>query len=257
MNPLIPTQETFFYRGKWNASMDKLLLSTMIKLKTIFSSTDDSVSPSVLNEACKVINLRFEPTITCADVVSRLELLRVRHKTFDEVVSTPGVRWDLDEKIIIADEETWKFMFRTKPLTGAYYYRDESEYGRLTTVFGNHSLGKKPTSREVIAISDTTEVIVITDSPVPNAPVRAKHAHSPADPDEVNSPFVIPSKMVCRKLFDESSNNTDQGSSSRAGGYAGRMDPPLLFPGKHVYSSPKGSSCASWSPAASLRKAAP
>ncbi|XP_042006451.1 uncharacterized protein LOC121755240 [Salvia splendens] len=95
--------------------MDTLLLSIVIKLRTNSSSTDDYVTDSVLNEACKVINLRFATAITCADIVSRLELLRVRHQTFNEVVSTPGVSWDLDEKRIIADEETWKFIFRTPP----------------------------------------------------------------------------------------------------------------------------------------------
>ncbi|KAG6436360.1 hypothetical protein SASPL_101256 [Salvia splendens] len=256
MNPLIHNQATFFYRGKWNAAMDTLLLSTVIKLRTGSSSTDDFVTDSVLNEACKLINLRFATKITCADVVSRLELLRVRHQTFNEVVTTPGVRWDLDEKLIVADEETLKFIFRTNPLAGAYYYQDEAEYNRLTTMFGLQDV-KKEKSREVITMSDTTELIVITDSPVPNAPTRGKHAPSPVDPDEVNSPFIDQYTMVRRKLFDEPSTNTKQGSPSRAGGLVGRMDPTRLLPVKQLYSSPKGSSCACWSPAAPSRKLTP
>ncbi|KAG6425276.1 hypothetical protein SASPL_115704 [Salvia splendens] len=256
MNPLIPNQATFFYRGKWTASMDTLLLSTVIKVRPSRSSADDFVTDAVLNHACMVINNCFTTTITCADIVSRLELLRVRLQTFNEVVRTPGVRWDLDEKRIIADNETWKFIFRTNPLAGAYYYRDEVEYSRLTTMFGLRD-GKNEPSTEVIAISDTTSVIVITDSPVPNAPTRAKHAISPLDPDEVNSPFVQPSTMVRRKLFDEQLTNTEQGSSSNAGGFGRRMDPPKLFPLMPLYSSPKGSSCASWSPAAPGRKSTP
>ncbi|KAG6434675.1 hypothetical protein SASPL_106315 [Salvia splendens] len=256
MNTRIPNQATFFYKGKWNASMDTLLLATVSKMRTSIASTDDMVSDSVLHEACKVINQHFGNAITCADVVSRLELLRVRHKTFNEILSTPGVRWDLDEKHIVADDETWKIIFRTNPLAGAYYYQDEAEYGRLTAVFGCTGV-KEENSREVITLSDTTEVIVITDSPVPNAPTRAKHVPSPGDAEEVNSPFINPSKTVIRKLFDESSSNTEQGSPSRAGGLVGRMDGTRLIPVKQEYSSPKGSSCASWSPAAPSRKAAP
>ncbi|KAG6412167.1 hypothetical protein SASPL_124837 [Salvia splendens] len=256
MNPQIPTQATFFYRGKWNASMDTLLLSTMIKLRTRSRSNDDYLTDTVLNEACKVINLRFATEITCADTVSCLELLRVRHQNFNEVVSTPGVRWDLDEKLIVADDATWKFIFRTNPLAGAYYYQDEPKYSRLTTMFGLHDV-KKEKSREAITISDTTELIVITDSPVPYATTRGKRVPSPTDPGEVNSPFIDPCTLVRRKLFDEPSTYTDQMSPSMAGGVVGSMDPTRYLPVKQLYSSPKGSSCASWSPAAPSRKSTP
>ncbi|KAG6424549.1 hypothetical protein SASPL_114967 [Salvia splendens] len=188
MNPQIPPQATFFYRGKWTATMDTLLLSTVIKLRAGSSSNDDSVTDAALNEACK---------------------------TFKEVVSTSGVRWDLDEKLIVADGATWKFIFRTNPLAGAYYY--EAEYSRLTTMFGIQGV-KKEKSREVITISDATELIVITDSPVPNAPTRGKHVSSPTDQDEVNSPFIEPLTLVRRKLFDEPSTNTDEVLPSMAGG---------------------------------------
>ncbi|KAG6388650.1 hypothetical protein SASPL_150082 [Salvia splendens] len=196
--------------------MDTLLLSIVIKLRTGSRSNDDYLTDTVLNEACKVI--------TCPDTVSRLELLRVRHQTFNEVVNTPRVCWDLDEKLIVADDETWKFIFRTNPLAGAYYYRDKPEYSRLTTMFGLHDV-KKEKLREVITISDTTGLIVITDSPVPYAPTRGKHVPSPADPDEVNSPFINPCTLVRRKLFDEPSTYTDQMSPSMAGGVVGSMDP--------------------------------
>ena len=78
MNPQIPTQATFFYRGKWNEAMDTLLLSTLIKLRPVKGSNGDAVTDVALNEASKVINLRLGNDITCADIVIRLELLRVR-----------------------------------------------------------------------------------------------------------------------------------------------------------------------------------
>lgn len=92
--------------------MDTLLLSTLIKLRPVKRLHGDEVTDAALNEASKVINLQFGSEISCADIIIRLELLRVRFQTFNEVVDTPGVRWDLDEKIIVADEATWKFIFR-------------------------------------------------------------------------------------------------------------------------------------------------
>ncbi|KAG6410395.1 hypothetical protein SASPL_120876 [Salvia splendens] len=228
--------------GKWTAAMDTLLLSTVIKMRAGRASNDDSVTEAELNEACKVIKLRFSTEITCADVVSRLELLRVRYETFNKVVSTPGVRWDLDDKLI------------TNPLAGAYYYRDEDEYSRLTTMFGLHGVKKEP-AKEVITISDTTELIVITDSPVPYAPTRGKHGHSLAEQEEVNSPFIDPPTLVRRKLFDEPSMNYAEVSSSVDAGRVGSFNQTQTLPVKQLYSSPNGSSCASWSPAAASRKA--
>ncbi|KAG6424964.1 hypothetical protein SASPL_115387 [Salvia splendens] len=239
MNQNIPPQAIFFYRGKWTGAMDTLLLSTLIKLRIGSRSNDDSVTDAMLNKACEVINIRFAAELTCADVVSRLELLRVRYQTFNEVISTPGVRWDLDEKLIVADDATWKLIFR--PLDHHVWAAG----------------GKTEKSREVITISDTTELIVIIDSPVPYAPTRGKHRPSTADPEEVNSPFVDPCTMVRRKLFNVPSNNVDQGSPSMAAGLVGSMNPSLMLPVKQLYSSPKGSSCASWSPAAPSRESAP
>ncbi|KAG6399623.1 hypothetical protein SASPL_141104 [Salvia splendens] len=238
MNPQIPTQATFFYQGKLNAAMDTLLLSTMIKLRTVSRSNDDTMSDMVLNKARKVIKLRFGSEITCADIVIRLELLRVRYQTFNDIVGTPGVRWNLDEKIIVADEATWMLYFG------------------LATMFGLHDV-KEEKSREVITIFDTTELIVITYSPVPNAPTHGRHVPSPADPDKVNSPFIDPTTRVRRKLFDETSTSTDRMSPSLVGGVVGSMAPNRYLPVKELYSLPKGSSCASWSLAAPSRTLAP
>ncbi|KAG6397763.1 hypothetical protein SASPL_144224 [Salvia splendens] len=166
-----------------------ILLSIMIELHTVSLSNDDFMTNTVLNEAGMVINLCFGSEITCVDIVILLELLRVRYQTFKGVVGTTGVRWDLDDKIIVADDPTWKFIFRTNPLAGSYYYRDKPEFSRLATMFGLDDV-KVETSHEVINISDTTELIVIMDSHVLNASPRGMHVASPADPNEVNSPFI-------------------------------------------------------------------
>ncbi|KAG6399802.1 hypothetical protein SASPL_141287 [Salvia splendens] len=117
MNPYIPSQATFFYRGKWNEPMDTLLFSTMIKLHKVRHSNDESVPDAVLDEARTVFNLRFGSEITCADIMICVELLKVRFHTIKEVVATPGVCWDLDKRITVADDQTWKFIFRLIVIT--------------------------------------------------------------------------------------------------------------------------------------------
>lgn len=121
-------------------------------------------------------------------------------------------------------------------------------------MFGSGDVNSKP-SHDVINISDTTELIVINDSPVLKAASYEFHVASPADPDEVNSPFFAPATRIRRKLFDEASTSTEPSTPPMAGGVVGSKA-PNRFPVMALYSSPKGSSCASWSPAAPPRNAA-
>ncbi|KAL1553428.1 hypothetical protein AAHA92_14107 [Salvia divinorum] len=243
--------------------MDTMLLSNVLKLSKGWRSNEVTVGKTVLVEVCKVINDHFRSELTCGDLAIRLELLKVRYNTFKEVVATPGVQWDLDEKMILADDSTWKFIFQTNPFSRAYYHRDEPQFNLIAAMFGFDHV-KIENSHEVITISDTTEHIVITDSTVPNAPYNGIHMASPADPDEVNSPLTDPSTRVRRKLFDEAETNADQLSTSVSpngniinSGVLGNKVPHHLFQIKELYSSPKGSSSASWSPFSKSEKTTP
>ncbi|XP_047957237.1 uncharacterized protein LOC125202809 isoform X1 [Salvia hispanica] len=92
-----------------------------------------------------------------------------------------------------------------------------------------------------VIFQDNTEVIVLSDSVVPDAPIRGIQFHSPADLHEVTSPMSGPSTRVRRKLFDVGGPCFDEESSTIA---------PARFKqsAKVVLGSPKRSSCASWSP---------
>ena len=105
-------------------------------------------------------------------------------------------------------------------------------------------------STEVITLSDNTEVIVISDSVEPNQAVRRNAAAMSVDVDEVNSPPRGTPSRVRRKLFQVNEGNVDQISSTKS--------PSRMVPAKKVLgSSPRGSSCASWSPLPTSRKTAP
>ncbi|KAG6399830.1 hypothetical protein SASPL_141315 [Salvia splendens] len=135
------------------------------------------------------------------------------------------------------------------PSACAYYHRDEPEFCLLASLFGLTEV-KDEFPREVITLSDTTEVIVLTETVEPNAPVRVCMYQSPTDSDEVNSPMSGPSTRVRRKLFDVGAPCFDGTTSNK---------PPNRYtpPNKDVLASPKASSCASWSPFPASRKPAP
>ncbi|KAL1560097.1 hypothetical protein AAHA92_10358 [Salvia divinorum] len=249
MNSHIPEQSTFFYRGKWIREMDTLLLSTMIKMKNDRGWNGASVPYEVFHNVRKVINPRFGVALTCEDLAIRLKLLEARYNTFKYVVATHGVRqWRIHLRIVAADDSTWKLIFQRNAYAAAYYHSDEPEFNFMVTMFGFHDV-KVEVSHEVISLSDNTEVIVITDSAVPNAPILGRLYASPADPDEVTLPMSGPATRVHRKLFDMSGPCFDELSSNKS--------PARFIPAKEISWSPKGSSCASWSPFPTSCKTAP
>ncbi|KAL1559251.1 hypothetical protein AAHA92_09612 [Salvia divinorum] len=209
--------------------------------------------------------------LTNAELSSWLKVLKYRYNTFKEVVGTHGVRWDVHNNFVVADEEMWKKMFKRNPFVGAYYHRGEPDFYLLATVFGLSDV-KIEDGYETITISDTIEVIAISDPTVPIAPGPGLPSDSPADPNEVASPILGGATRVRRKLFDEVVLSLDQQSSNMApfcclfptayGSLKYKMENMSSFHSipvkkKEVESSPHGSSCASWSPCPTSRKIAP
>ena len=134
-------------------------------------------------------------------------------------------------------------------MAAAYYYRDEPESTLLASVFGLNDV-KEEFAREVITLFDTTEIIVLSKSVVPDAPTKPVPYDSPADSDEVTSLLPGPTSRIPRKLFD---------TGVTCGGETSRTKSPTRFQQvkKANLSSPKASSCASWSPCPSARNTGP
>ncbi|KAG6387440.1 hypothetical protein SASPL_152628 [Salvia splendens] len=137
------------------------------------------------------------------------------------------------------------------PFAGAYYHRDEPHFNELATIYGYYDV-KVEAATEVITISDNTELIVITDTVEPNAPVRGRVKQLDVDLDEVNSPSPGAACRVRRKLFQVEPVNLDMDHLSSS------KSPSRVIPAKKLTgSSPKGSSGASCSPLPTSRKTAP
>ncbi|KAG6387389.1 hypothetical protein SASPL_152576 [Salvia splendens] len=249
MNFHIPQQATFFYRGKWNQEMDSQLLLTLINLRSDHDWEDGNVPDEVLNNVRAMINHPFGAELSSDDISARVKMLEARYSLFKKVVGTNGVQWNMEERVVIADELTWKIILETDASAAAYFYRDEPEFNLLARFFGWYDI-KVEFPHEVITLSDNTKVIVLTESLVLDAPIRGKPYDSPADSDEVTSPMPGPSTRVRHKLFDVGVPCVDAISSTTS---TTRVNPGK----KGIFSSPKGSSCAPWSPCPSSHRTLP
>ncbi|KAL1533089.1 hypothetical protein AAHA92_33024 [Salvia divinorum] len=87
MSMNIPKQDAFFYKGSWSTEVDDKLLSTIIRLQ--------------------------ERDPWSGDVIPSWEIL-----------ATPGICWDLNQKTILANV-VWNKIFQQNPFASAYYHRDE------------------------------------------------------------------------------------------------------------------------------------
>ncbi|KAL1559387.1 hypothetical protein AAHA92_09736 [Salvia divinorum] len=92
---------------------------------------------------------------------------------------------------------------------GAYYYKEEPLYSKLTCLFGMDDV-KVEGAKKVIVISKTTEIIPNED--------RISQELGEND-KEVNSLVVFPRPTVRRNLFDEEAETTDRESTTKLGIY--------------------------------------
>ncbi|XP_042009137.1 uncharacterized protein LOC121757698 [Salvia splendens] len=231
--------------------MDYVLLTTLIEMRNGLGR-DDGAFPNFMIRLCvKLLNRRFGCELTCSDVNTRLMVLKQRYETFKKLVATHGVRWEHADNIVVAPEGVWRGVLMLNPFAGAYYHRDEPHFNELATIYGYYDV-KVEAATEVITISDNTELIVITDTVEPNAPVRGRVKQLDVDLDEVNSPSPGAACRVRRKLFQVEPVNLDMDHLSSS------KSPSRVIPAKKLTgSSPKGSSGASCSPLPTSRKTAP
>ena len=111
MNLPIGPQAAFFYRRKWIREMDTLLLSTMVNMRGGWEWDDDCGSEEVLHILRGVINPPFGAELSTED---RVKLMKARHLTFKKVVRTNEAYWKMKDKVVSADESTWKLIFQAR-----------------------------------------------------------------------------------------------------------------------------------------------
>ncbi|KAL1564145.1 hypothetical protein AAHA92_06533 [Salvia divinorum] len=250
----IPNQKTFFYNGKWTPKTDNLLLSNIIRMRGARPWQGNTIPDSVVLEAAAAINQEIGGQLTVTDLNIWLKVLRERYTTFNQLVTTKGVYWDIPYHVVLAAEEVWKKIFQRNAFAGAYYHRDEPAFNQLATMFGLSDI-KVEDEPEVIVISDTTEVVEHG---------LGKNAYSPTDTEEVTSPNTCITPRVRRKLFTEATTSKEDRKSSNVapayypvscnkGGLMLKVENQApchsIPPTKSVpKSSPNASSSASWSP---------
>ncbi|KAG6410397.1 hypothetical protein SASPL_128455 [Salvia splendens] len=194
MNFIIPPQAVFFYKGKWTPEMDAMLLSTLITLRRGREWEDGNVPEDVPRNVRDVIMHPFGMDLTTDDIAGRVKLLKARYISFKKLVKTNGVQWNPQHKIVFASDSTWNFIFKVAGCFGhGIFLSGRTRFSLLASFFGQFDV-KVEFPQEVIAISDNSaEVIVISDSDVPDAPNRVQPIYSTSDSDEVTSPMPAPS----------------------------------------------------------------
>ncbi|XP_042000801.1 uncharacterized protein LOC121750345 isoform X2 [Salvia splendens] len=202
MSMSIPLQAKFFFKGLWSPSVDDVILSTAIRMKSVRGWNGKQVPAEVFFEASHAVLTKLGCKLTPDDIKERMQFFELRYRTFKAVVATYGVTWDVKDHIIQADEAVWKKIF--KPFAAAYFHCDELDFSRLAIVFGMEDV-KVEDSPNVIVISDSTEIL---------SPRFVHTITTPTDPGEVNSPLITVSGSVRRKLFDEEGDSRDRESNN-------------------------------------------
>ncbi|KAL1564082.1 hypothetical protein AAHA92_06485 [Salvia divinorum] len=111
MNSYIPFQSTFFYNGRWSPCVDKKLLSTMVCIKGDQKWEGQLIPEVVLVQSAETMKHDLGVEMSTDEPKLRLNTLKERYMTFNEIVSTRGATWDVHHNVIVASEEVWKKIF--------------------------------------------------------------------------------------------------------------------------------------------------
>ncbi|KAL1550241.1 hypothetical protein AAHA92_18234 [Salvia divinorum] len=166
--------------------MDKLVLETAIRLRSVHPWPGDNIPESVAFEAGSMIERELGVQITPLEVNQRLIIMQARYPTFKDVVATPSTCWVPTMQNVIAVDTVWKEIFKTHHFAAAYYHRDEPKFHKLCVLFGWYTVKTEGHQEETIVISDTIDEV--SAPPTLAAPVVV-------DLDEVNSPLPQMSKV--------------------------------------------------------------
>ncbi|KAL1548832.1 hypothetical protein AAHA92_17016 [Salvia divinorum] len=254
----IPLQEKFFFKGLWTSTVDDIILTTAIRMKSIHGWDGKLIPIEVFFEASYAIHTKLGCQLTPDEIKERMQLLELRYRISKAVVATTGARWEVKKYYVVANEAVWENIFKYHPFAEAYFHCDEPEFSRLAVVFGMEDV-KVEEAKDVIVISDSTEIL-----PPPVVPTVTPVS----DPDEVNSPLLTVVGQVRRKLFDEDLDSLDRESNNghRPHNYSPsssvELGPKVKDPKFHrllkqptpPVCSPNASSSASWSPFGGYRK---
>lgn len=105
---IIPPQNAFFYKGRWNPRMDELVLETAIRMRIDHPWPEDNIPESVAFEAGAVVEREIGVQLALIEVKQRLMIMHARYLTFKDVVATTGTLWVPDMELVVAVDSVWQ-----------------------------------------------------------------------------------------------------------------------------------------------------
>ena len=90
--------------------MDTLLLSTLITLRSGREWKSGKLPNEVINNVRAVVNHPFGAELSSDDISARVQQLRGRYLLFKKVVGTHGVQWNMLDRVVAAEDSTWKII---------------------------------------------------------------------------------------------------------------------------------------------------
>lgn len=107
MPTYIPPQSFFIYEEPWTFDLDAHLLLALTHLKETYQWEGEFIPQVAINEASKILARENAVQLTCDELSTRLQVLKQRYDTFNEVVATNGATWVVKHEIVVASEEVW------------------------------------------------------------------------------------------------------------------------------------------------------
>ncbi|KAG6427637.1 hypothetical protein SASPL_111883 [Salvia splendens] len=179
----IPPQDLFFFKGKWSVELDDQLIATLVGMKEELREEWPSIPNEVLVVASMKVDAVSSIKLSIEELKDRVQFLATRYETFHAVVSTPGVLWYPNLKVVDAVDSVWVQLMK----------ESSSEL-------------KVDVPKEIIVLSDTTipcrDVIDLTSCDYPFS-------------EEVNSPATMLGEKMRRKLFHDDAESSDRESSNK------------------------------------------
>ena len=87
--------------------LDAQLLLALTRVKETYPWEDEFIPQVAINEASKILARENAVHFRADELSTRLQVLKKRHDTFNEVVATNGATWDVKHEIVVAREEVW------------------------------------------------------------------------------------------------------------------------------------------------------
>ncbi|KAK4422008.1 hypothetical protein Salat_2151500, partial [Sesamum alatum] len=117
--PFVPRpQRHYFYNVTWTRQHDHCFIQALY-YEALKGQRQLSRPPNMhsLNYACRLVNVVFNFNFKYIVFKRRLERLRLRYNTFRTMLDTPGVVWDRQSNIILAEDNVWNNLVMVRMVT--------------------------------------------------------------------------------------------------------------------------------------------